>query len=164
MTDYTKSAVYVFRSFLASELFSEGVLVQAQYYLNGMNTPISPVIPVQDIPEFTGELSARTYLVYDLITDVDSEQWWHQTDEVTLNIISENIQKQHEIIEFLKERFSRGDLTADRINAYAVSQGSPFRFQHFYLAEASVSRAANSEGGRVSAPAVIIYSYRRLAS
>ena len=162
--NYKISAVHVFRAFLVQELYSSGVLTIGDYYVTGFNVPISPVIPVQDIPEFTDDLSNKTYLVYDLVTDIDQEQWWHETDEVTLNIISENLDKQYEVIEFLKHRFSRGDITADEANAFSVANGHPFRFEHFYLAEASVSKASGSEAGRVTAPAVLVYTYHRVAS
>jgi hypothetical protein len=164
MTDYKASAVHVFRKFLAQELFATNVLKAGDYRINGIVDGITPVVPVQDIPEFADTLSDKTHIVYDLYTDIDEEQWWWQTDEVTLNIISQDLDKQYEIIEFLKDKFSKGDLSADAINAFAVAEGSPFRFQHFYLPEASISKASGKESGRISAPAVIVYTYRRVAS
>ena len=162
--NYKKSAIYIVRGYLVQQLFAEGVLVTGDYLLNGFDTPLSPVVPVQDLPEFSDELSDKTYIVYDLITEVDPVQYWARKDEVTFVTFSEKTSKHLEVIEFFVDQFSQADLTAEALNAYAVAQNSPFRFESFNLIEAAIGDAAKEEAGKKPSPVVISYSYRRLAS
>lgn len=162
--DYKKSAIYLVRSYLAQELFAAGVFNESDYYINGLEAPINPIIPVQDLPEFADELSDKAYMVYDLITEVDEVQYWARKDEVTFVTMAEKTAKHLEVIEFLVDKFSQADITADSLNEYAVAQGSTFRFESFNLIEAAIGEAAREEAGKKPSPAVISYNYRRLAS
>lgn len=162
--DYKKSAIYIVRGYLAEQLFAAGVLNEGDYYLTGFNDPLNPIIPVQDLPEFSDEISDKTYLVYDLITEVDPIQYWARKDEVTLVVMSDKTSKHLEVIEFFTDKMSKADLTADAVNAYAVTKSSPFRFESFNVIEAAIGEPTKEEAGKRPSPIVVSYSYRRLAS
>lgn len=162
--DYKHSAVYDVRGYMAQELFAAMVLNQQDYYIQGLSQPINPIIPIQDLPEFSGEISGKPHIIYDIVTDTDDNTWWIYRDEATFVLRSDKFSKNLEFIEFVKDKFGQADLSAAGVNLYAISKGSPFRFFNFHILQASSTLPTESEGGKSSAPVVLGYSYKRVAS
>jgi len=162
--DYKKSAVYTFRNYLSDVLFETEGFNDQDYYLNGFSDPISPILPIQDLPEFSDELSDKPHIVYDLVTSTDPVEYWMLRDEVTLAIVTGSMSKTLEILELLKDKFGKADVSADQVNKFATTNNGHFLFFNFSISEAVISAPAIEEAGRQVSPVVISYSYKRVAS
>lgn len=163
MTDYKQSAFYKVREWLISELYSSGVLNEADY------TNSSPVVPIQQIPEAednttyaeAGLPQDAPFIVWDMLSpgtyDTD---YWNCRDEVMLWVYDYDVDKLLEIKELLYDLFKRFDLTAEDINNYEYPD-SPYLFQYTDIMTGLPTDEVDQVLGRYGMNFVVTYQYTR---
>lgn len=158
--DYTRSAIYDIRSFLWSELKTAGILDENDYYADGFNTALVPIIPAQQIPEFNNNLPGRPYIVYDLVARPYGEQWWISEEIVTFTIVSRSANQIQTMMNFMTDIFRRYDKSATDLNLVLVPD-SPFKFFYMFMEGSDPIEPFDNEGGFMSAPLSVQYAYSR---
>ena len=159
--DYSRVAAFDVRNAIWQELQNAGLLDPQDYYADGFDYPLVPIIPSQQVPEFNNLLPGKPYITYDIIQKNFGVQWWVSEESMILQVISRNNQQILTIINFLTELFRRYELSAGDINGYAKPVGSPFKFLYFRLESANPVQPFIDEGGFMSGDFSIIYTYTR---
>jgi hypothetical protein len=159
MTDYTKLAVNVLRQYIWTNLLSSGLYKESDYYADGFNTPLVPIIPAQELPEFNNLIPGKPFITYDWESKPISQDWWIQEEVMLLNITSMDLDEVNSVMQLLIDLFRRFDLSAYDINASNLN--SKFQF-HYTSVETVVSpEPFKTEGGHVQGQVHILYKYTR---
>jgi hypothetical protein len=158
--DYTRVAVYDLRNAMWQEMVNAGILDPNDYYPDGFDNPLIPIIPSQQIPEFNNLLPGKPYITYNVIQKRFNTQWWISTESLIMEIISRDTAQIQTITNFLIDLFRRWDLSAKTINA-DVSIDSPFTFLWFYIEMADPVQPFVNEGGYMSGDLTVGYAYTR---
>ena len=88
--DYSKVAVFDVRNAMWASLQSAGILNSNDYVAEGFTTPLIPIIPSQQVPEFNNLLPGKPYITYDIIQRNYGVQWWVSEESMIMQIISSN--------------------------------------------------------------------------
>lgn len=160
MTDYAKVAVYDVRNTLWQELQDANLLDPNNYYADGFSSPLIPIIPAQQVPEFNNLLPGKTYLIYDLIQSGVGVAWWMSQETITFTIVSRDSTEILAISNLITDVFRRYDKTAKDINLQ-LSSTSPFTFHFFRLDSSDPIQAFHDEGGFMSGIISVTYAYTR---
>lgn len=159
--DYTKVASYDVRSFLWAELQSAGILTAASYTADGFDTPLIPIIPAQQVPEFNNLLAGKTYIIYDIAQSrARNTNFWITEETITLEVVSRNSAEIQTIVNFITDLFRRYENSAKDMNLSLVSN-SKFNFLWFALESADPVQSYQSEGGYMTGLVSIKYAYTR---
>jgi len=159
MTDYTQLAVNDLRAYIWDNLKSSGLYTESNYYADGFQDPLVPVIPAQELPEFNNLLPGQPFIVYDWESKPISQDWWIQEEVMLLNVTSMDLDEVNSVMQMLIDLFRRYDLSAHDINAFNVN--SLFQF-HYTSIEAVISpEPFKTEGGHVIGQIHILYKYTR---
>lgn len=160
MTDYSYVASYDVRKAIWEAIRSNSILDPNDYYADGFLDALMPIIPAQQIPEFTNSLPGKTHIVYDIAQKHTGVQWWMSEETITLDIVSRSAAEIQKIINFLIDLFRRYDLSAREINL-CLSPESPFTFHFFKLEAADPVQSFQNEGGFMNGILSITYAYTR---
>ena len=160
MTDYQKVALYDVRDMLRKELQDAKLLDPNDYYADGFSTPLIPIIPAQQVPEFNNLLPGKTYLIYDIVQNAVGVAWWMSQETITFTIVSRDSKEILTISNLITDVFRRYDKTAQEVNLQ-ISPTSPFIFRFFRLDSADPVQAFHDEGGFMSGIISITYAYTR---
>lgn len=160
MTDYSKLAVYTINDFLWSKLKEVGILDEQDYYADGFDTPLKPIIPAQQVPEFNNLLPGKTYIIYDYEIMVTPENYWMTNEKVTYSIVSPNYDKINQIITYIQSLLSRFDDAATDLNRFNNDQ-TPFIFHYLYNDDTFSPQPFASEGGLMLGEVTLAYEYVR---
>ena len=160
MTDYQKVALYDVRDMLWKELQDAKLLDPNDYYADGFSTPLIPIIPAQQVPEFNNLLPGKTYLIYDIVQNSVGVAWWMSQETITFTIVSRDSKEILTISNLITDVFRRYDKTAQEVNLQ-ISPTSPFIFRFFRLDSADPVQAFHDEGGFMSGIISITYAYTR---
>jgi hypothetical protein len=158
--DYSKVAVSDVRNAIWLELQNAGIFAASDYTANGFSTPLVPIIPSQQVPEFNNLLPGKTYITYDIIQKHANVQWWISEETMTMQVISRSNTQILTIVNFLTDLFRRYEQSAIDINSQKMA-GSPYRFLFFRLESANPVQPFIDEGGFMSGDISIQYSYTR---
>jgi hypothetical protein len=162
--DYSRVAVTDIRNTLWAQLQSYGILTASDYTPNassGFTTPLCPIIPSQQVPEFNNLLPGKTYITYDIIQKNYGVQWWMSEETMVMQIISRNNLKILTIANFLTDFVRRYEQSAADINDVANASGSPFTFKYCKLDAANPIQPFQDEGGFMSGDFSFSYVYTR---
>ena len=91
MTDYKILAAAEIRKYIWDNIKEAEILDENDYYADGFNTALIPIIPTQQVPEFNNLLPGKTYLIYDFEIKTIPVQWWMTEESMTITTISQNI-------------------------------------------------------------------------
>lgn len=158
--DYTKLASYDIRKVILKELSQAKLLDLKTYIADGFSSPLEPIIPAQQVPEFNNLLPGKTYIIYDVMQKGKGVQWWVLEESMTLEITSTSTEEVQTIINFLVDLFRRYDLSATTINL-DLDQTSPFKFLWARLESADPIQAFQTEGGFMTGMLTVHYAYTR---
>lgn len=158
--NYADTAVSKIRQYVWDNLTTAKILKESDYIADGFITPLVPIIPTQQVPEFNNLLGGKTYMVYDFETIGYDEQWFICQENLIFTIVSNDYSKIVEITQFLIDLFRRNDESATDINSWQDS-ASKFKFHTFILKTASSPTPVTEEGGRQMGEIEITYKYSR---
>jgi len=160
MTNYTYLASYDIRKAVLNELIAHNLIDLNDYYADGFDTALEPVIPAQQVPEFNNLLPGKTYIIYDVVQNNTGVQWWMSEETITFDITSRNQAEIQTFINLIIDLFRRYDLSAKDVNL-SLSQNSPYTYYYFKLESSDPVQAFQDEGGFMSGLVSITYSYSR---
>jgi hypothetical protein len=160
MTNYKYVASYDVRKMLLNELQAHNLYDPNDYYADGFENSLDPIIPAQQVPEFNNLLPGKTYIIYDIVQRYTSTQWWMSEETITFDITSRNQSEIQTIINFITDVFRRFDLAARDVNL-TLSPSSPYIYHYFKLESADPVQAFQDEGGFMSGIISITYGYTR---
>ena len=126
----------------------------------GFLKPLIPIIPTQQIPEFTNLLPGVPYITYDLSSRPYQQNWWISEEILILNIISTDALQIHSIINLLIDLFRRFDKSATDMNLYK-ELSSNFNYHYFMIENAASTQSFDNEGGFMVGEVSIMYGYSR---
>lgn len=160
-TDYTKVASYDVRAFLWAQLQAAGLMSLSSYTADGFTTPLVPIIPAQQVPEFNNLLPGKTYFVYDVAQrHARNTNFWMFEESMTLEITSRDSAEIQTLTNFIIDLFRRYEKTATDVNVSLVA-GSKFKYLWFALESADPVQSFQNEGGFMNGVITISYAYTR---
>lgn len=160
MADYTKNARSLINSFLWSELKSNLILDENDYYPDGFTKSIVPIVPIQQIPEMNNLISNKPYIVYDYDVMNYGDMWWVCEERMIYTVISDSVSEVSQISEFLVDLFRRKDLSGKDMQAYNTDPDI-VKFYSICLESVSSPEPFDLESGRMAGTVEITYKYSR---
>ena len=161
MTDYTSLAINDIRTYLWNQLTTSGILDANNYLADGFDTPLIPIIPSQQIPEFNNLLPAQTYIVYDHETLPINQNWWMVDELIDFTIISPQYDKVQEIINFMIDVFRRYDDSAGEIKQSTILSNT-FIFHYTSVSSTHSPKPNKNEAGLRNGQISIVICYSRI--
>ena len=161
MTDYTALAVYDVRKYIWDQLQASGILNVQDYYADGFNTALVPLIPSQQLPEFNNLLPTATYIVYDYEILPTSEMWWMTHESLDLMVVSLYHDKINTILNFLFDLFRRYDESAKDLFKSSTLFSNNFEFKYTAVESVKAPTPFKNEGDRMVGHINIQYGYCR---
>jgi hypothetical protein len=163
MTIYSQIASADIRSFVWQKIQDAGLLDIQNYYADGFDDPLVPIIPSQQIPEFNNLLPGKSYMIYDWEVKAVPVQWWLTEETMSISVISQNYEKINELTSFMHDLFRRYDDSATDINAY-FGGNSQFIYHHIAVDSVMSPEPFSSEGDYQIGTISISYGYARKIS
>ena len=160
MTVYSQIASADMREYIWQKIQDAGLLNPQNYYADGFNDTLVPIIPSQQIPEFNNLLPGKTYMIYDWEVKTVPVQWWMTEEALSISVISQNYEKINELTNFMHDLFRRYDESAADINAY-FSGNNSFIFHHTMIDSVMSPEPFSSEGDYQIGTISISYNYSR---
>lgn len=160
MADYTKVASYDVRTLIWNQLKAEGLFTESDYYADGFNVPLIPIIPAQQVPEFNNLLPGKAFIIYDVAQKAGNIQWWMTQESMNFEVTSTSSSEIQTIINFLTDMFRRYDESARESNLQ-ISSSSPFTFHFFRVDGADPIQSFQNEGSYMAGTLTISYAYTR---
>jgi len=159
-TNYKYVASYDVRRALLNELQDKNLIDLNDYYADGFNTPLEPILPAQQVPEFNNLLPGKTYIIYDVVQRNTGVAWWMSEETITFDITSRDQAEIQTFINLITDLFRRYDQAATDVNL-VLSPNSPYTYYWFRIESADPVQAFMDEGGFMSGLISISYSYSR---
>lgn len=160
MTVYSQIASADVRSYIWQKIQDAGLLDIQDYYADGFDDALIPIIPAQEIPEFNNLLPGQTYLIYDFEVKPVPVQWWMTEEGMSISVISQNYEKVNEITNLMHDLFRRYDESAKDVNDYLGSTSS-FIFHHTMIDSIMSPEPFSSEAGYQIGTVSFSYNYSR---
>lgn len=160
MTVYAKVASSQIRSYIWSKIAEAKILDIQNYYADGFDAPLIPIIPSQQVPEFNNLLPGQTYLIYEFEVKTVPVQWWMTEEMMTISVMSQNFEDVNEITNLLHDLFRRYDESAKDINDF-LGGTSNFIFHHTLIDSIVSAEPYSSEGNYQIGSISFSYSYSR---
>lgn len=160
MTDYKILAAAEIRKYIWDNIKEAEILDENDYYADGFNTALIPIIPTQQVPEFNNLLPGKTYLIYDFEIKTIPVQWWMTEESMTITTISQNYEVINEINNLIQDLFRRYDESAADLNAY-LNGNTNFMYHHIMIDSIMSPEPFSTEGDYQMASTVFTYSYSR---
>jgi hypothetical protein len=160
MTDYSYVASYDVVKVLWQELQSNNLLFAKDYFADGFTTPLIPIIPAQQVPEFNNLLPGKSYIIYDIIQKNLGTQWWITEESMTFNLTSRDAVQIRTILNWMMDFFRRYDKTADDFNGL-VGATSPYKYLYFHIDSVDPVQSFDDEGGFMNGMIAVSYAYVR---
>lgn len=160
MADYSSLASSDLRLFIWDQLKSNNILKQSDYYADGFNEPLIPIIPTQQIPEFQNLLPGKLYMTYDTDLLPIEEQWWIVHEVMNLFIISPNFDEITKVMNFLLDLLRRYDESATDVKKSSILSQN-FIFHYTAINRIKSPSPMKQEGGLRVGNMSILYCYSR---
>ena len=160
MTQYNIQASADIRNYIWQSILNAGLLDENDYYADGIDDALVPIIPTQQIPEFNNLLPGRTYMTYDFEVQMVPVQWWMTEETFTFTVISQNYEVLNQITNLIHDLFRRYDESARDINNYLAGNTS-FIYHHTMIDSIMSPEPFNSEGDYQMASVLFRYNYSR---
>ena len=163
MTDYKADIMVDLRKYLWSQLKSNNIFTDTDYYSDNIGQEIIPIIPVQQSPEMNQFLSGKKHIVYDKIGLSYEENWAICCEQILFTIYSTDVSEINEIRNLMTDLFRRMDDTAEDINNF-IGSNSPFIFFSVSLIDLLSPEPEREKVGWQAGQVVIRYKYGRQIS
>lgn len=160
MTVYSDIASSQIRKYVWGQIQQAGLLDIQNYYADGFDDPLIPIIPSQQIPEFNNLLPGKTYMIYDYEVKTVPVQWWMTEESMSISVISQNYEKINELTNFMHDLFRRYDESAKNINDY-FNNSSSFIFHHTMIESIFSPEPFSTEGDYQIGTIAFAYNYSR---
>lgn len=160
MTNYKYVASYDIRKALLNELIDKNLIDLNDYYADGFQDALEPIIPAQQVPEFNNLLPGKTYIIYDVVQRNTGVAWWMSEETITFDITSRSQTEIQTFINLITDVFRRYDRAAKDVNM-VLSPTSPYIYYYFKIDSADPVQAFMDEGGFMSGLVSVTYSYSR---
>jgi hypothetical protein len=160
MTIYSNIASSQVRQYVWAKIKEAGLLDIQNYYADGFDDPLVPIIPSQQVPEFNNLLPGKTYMIYDYEVKPIPVQWWMTEEGMSISVISQNYEKVNELTNFMQDLFRRYDESAKDVNDY-LGGASAFIFHHLMVDSIFSPEPFSSEGDYQIGTISFSYSYSR---
>lgn len=160
MSQYSDLASAQVRAYIWDKIKTANLLNEQNYYADGFDDPLTPIIPAQQVPEFNNLLPGKTYMIYDFEVKTVPVQWWMTEEAMSISVISQNYDKVNEITNFMHDLFRRYDESAKNINDY-LNGGSSFIFHHTMIDSIMSPEPFSSEGDYQIGTVSFSYNYSR---
>ena len=160
MSVYNSAAYIDMRKYIWGQIQANGLLDPQNYYADGFDDPLVPIIPVQQVPEFNNLLPGKTYMLYDFEVKTIPTQWWMTEEMMSLSVISQKYEKINQITNLMQDLFRRYDESATDINAFLGGE-TDFIFHHTMIDSVMSPEPYSSEGDYQIATVTFSYNYSR---
>jgi hypothetical protein len=160
MTDYKADVMIDLRKFLWSQLKSNNIFTDTDYYSDNIGQEIIPIIPVQQSPEMNQFLSGKKHIVYDKIGLSYEENWAICCEQILFTIYSTDVSEINEIRNLMTDLFRRMDESARDTNAHSEIS-KKFKFFSIFVADISPTAPSEELAGFLSADVVLEVKYAR---
>lgn len=161
--NYRSSASKDIRTFLWDLLTQNGFLDENDYIADGFDSPLVPIIPAQQIPEFNNLLPGKPYIYYEYEVMPYQENWWITEEMITLHVVSQDHDLIEEIQNYLNNVFRRYDDSALSVNRYYLETNA-HKFHYFRIERIDSPKPFENEGGFLLGEMQIHYAYSRLTN
>jgi len=158
--NYKYVASYDIRKNFLNELIAKGLINLNDYIADGFSSPLEPIIPAQQVPEFNNMLPGKTYVIYDITQSHGDTQWWMSEDVITFDIVSRDPSEIQTILNLATDLFRRYDDSAKDINLSLIAS-SPYKYHYFKVESSDPVQAFANEGGFMNGIISIRYAYTR---
>lgn len=158
--DYSSIAVEDLRLFMWEQLKNNGILKESDYYADGFDTPLVPIIPSQQVPEFNNLLPSKLYMIYEVETLPQGVQWWMTHEMMSLMIVSPLHDEINTVMNFLYDLLRRYDSTAKDL-ALSNILSNNFIFHYTTVNRIKSPSPMKHEGGLRVGSMNILYQYSR---
>jgi hypothetical protein len=129
---------------------------------NAAGVGLIPIIPRQQIPEFTG-LSDAPFIVYNYVISPRSTEFFLKREQGVYTIYDTNPGRSRAIQNYMVDLLEKWDWTAKQINDYiwtdGVNTNDGYDFKYVGVSSATSADPAQSEGGRIGAMVIAHYEY-----
>ena len=160
MTNYGSQPSADIRKYIWDNIQSAEILDENDYYVDGMQDSIVPIVPAQQIPEFNNSLPGRTYMLYDFDLKQIPVQWWMSEESFTLTVISQNYEVINQITSLIQDLFRRYDESAVDLNKY-LDGNTDFLYHHIMIDSVFSPEPFGTEGDYQVGSVVFSYNYSR---
>ena len=160
MADYSSIAVNDLRAFIWEQLKAENILSESDYYADGFNVPLVPIIPSQQIPEFNNLLPNKLYITYENEMLPIEEQWWIIHEVMHLMVISPDYDQVNKVMNFLVDLLRRYDESATDVKLSNILSNN-FIFHYTAINKVKSPSPMKHEGGLRVGQISILFCYSR---
>lgn len=158
---YDSLAVNDIRKYLWAQIVTSKLMNPNDYRVDGMKSPLIPIIPAQQVPEFINMLPGKAFLIYEYKVFPTHVQWWMTDERMTVYVDSQDYDLSNKILNLLRDLFRRYDESAADLNGY-LAGATDFIFHHISTGSIESPAPFKSEGDFQEAFAEIDYSYSRI--
>ena len=163
MTDYKADVMIDLRKFLWSQLKSNNIFTDTDYYSDNIGQEIVPIIPVQQSPEMNQFLSGKKHIVYDKIGMSYEDNWMICCEQILLTLYSPDLLDIVEIRNFLTDEFRRMDESARDVNKWA-GLSNKFKFHSIHIADISSTAPSEEIQGFFASDVILEIKYSRITN
>ena len=149
------------RHFLWSELVDYKIFDPDEYYSDNINSPIVPIIPVQQSPEMNQFLSGKKHIVYDKIGMSYEDNWLICCEQILFTVYATEMSQINEIRNFMTDLFRRMDESARDVNRFE-SLNNKFKFHSIFIADISPTTPSEELLGFLSTDIILEVKYSRI--
>lgn len=176
MADYKTSGAHWLNHWLWSRLNGwvyKGTMPAFDAYGTGFQTPpnnklvrvpLTPIIPSQQVPEFTDLIQGPPFIVYNYTSAPAADSWWETNENNVYVIYDADEERLRAIHNYMIDLLRREEWTVREINDYLAGQtpeGAAFEFKDLSVTSSSGPDQFQDEGGRQAAMIVVRYRYTR---
>jgi hypothetical protein len=160
MTNYNSQPSADIRKYIWDNIKKADILDENNYYADGIQDALLPIIPAQQVPEFNNLLPGKTYMIYDFEVKAVPVQWWMTDESFTITAISQNYEVLNQINSLLQDLFRRYDESAVDLNNY-LSGDTDFIYHHIMIDSIFSPEPFGTEGDYQMASVTFSYNYSR---
>lgn len=117
-----------------------------------------PIIPAQQLPEFTNISGGAPFIVYAYTRSTSAKSFHMHSERATFVVYDNDEERLRAVHGYVFDLLRRLDVTADEINTY-LGGSSVFSFKFVQASMASSPEPFTQEGGRQGATISISYDY-----
>lgn len=160
MTNYDSLAYQDIRRYIWQGIQDANLLDPNNYYADGFDEALIPIIPTQQVPEFNNLLPGKTYMIFDWEVKAVPVQWWMTEEGFTLTVISQNYDVLNQITSLVHDLFRRYDESAVDLNNF-LNGDSNFIYHHTMIDSIMSPEPFSTEGDYQMANVIFTYNYSR---
>jgi len=157
--DYKIDAMFELRKFLWQELKNSKIFKASDYYSEGSDSEIIPIIPVQQSPEMDQFLNGKKHIVYDKIGISYEDIWLICCEKILFTIYSSDVTDIYEIRNLIIDLFRRMDDSAKDANLAKTT--SKLIFHSINVVETSPIDPSMELQGYMSSDVILEVKYSR---